>query len=165
MEEWVWRICSRVWRGEGWIEEWSEGVIVPVLKKGEGKRVEGYREFSLTPTLYKVYASVLASRLSQEVEKKGLFPQNQTGFRKGLGTIDDIYVLNYLVNRQLSRWKGKLVAFFIDLKAAFDSVDRKILVEAMIERRVREGLIKRCEDIVRETRNRVRRIEDMGAQF
>ncbi|KAL6421475.1 hypothetical protein ACFW04_014062 [Cataglyphis niger] len=100
VEEWMWRICNRVWKGEGWIDKWNEGVIVPILKKREGERVEEYRGVSLIPTLYKVYASVLASRLSEEVEgKKGLVPQNQTDFRKGLGTMDNIFVLNYLVNR------------------------------------------------------------------
>lgn len=70
----------------------ERGVVVPVLKKGEGNRVEEYRGVMLTPKLYKVYASVLANRLNREVEKKGLVPQNQTGFRKGLGTVDNIYV-------------------------------------------------------------------------
>ncbi|KAL6418016.1 hypothetical protein ACFW04_013055 [Cataglyphis niger] len=162
-KEWMWRICNRIWKGEGWIDEWNEGVIVPILKKGE--RVEEYRGVSLTPTLYKVYASVLAGRLSKEMEKKGLVPQNQTGFRKGLETIDNIFVLNYLVNRQLSKKKGKLVAFFIDLKAAFDSVDRRKLVEAMRERGVRERLIRRSEDILREIKNRVRKGENLGIGF
>ncbi|KAL6419347.1 hypothetical protein ACFW04_013926 [Cataglyphis niger] len=164
LEECVWRISNWVCKGEGWIDDWSEGMIVPILKKGEGERVEEYRRMSLTSTLYKVYASVLANILNDE-EKKGLVPQNQTGFRKGLGTIDNIFILNYLVNRQLRKKKGKLVAFFIDLKAAFDSVDRRKLVEAMRERGVREGLVTRSEDILRETRNRVRRGEDLGARF
>lgn len=81
-------------------------------------KVEEYKEVSLTPTLYKVYASVLANRLREEVEGKGLISQNQTGFRKGSERLDNIYVLNYLVNRQISRVEGKLVAFFIDLRAA-----------------------------------------------
>lgn len=38
--------------------------------------------------------------------------------------------MNYLVNRQLSRDLGKLIALFIDLKAAFDSVDREMLVKS-----------------------------------
>lgn len=51
-----------------------------------------------------------------------------------MGTIDNIYVLNYVINRQLGKKKEKMVALFIDLKAAFDSVDREILVKAMRER-------------------------------
>jgi len=165
MELWVWKICDKIWKGEGWIEEWNEGVIVPIVKKGEGKRVEEYRGVSLTTSLYKVYASVLANRLREEVEGKGLIPQNQTGFRKGLGTIDNIYVLNYLINRQISKSGGKMVALFVDLRAAFDSVDRRILIEAMRDRGVKEGLVVRCEDIVRETRNRVRVGENVGEWF
>lgn len=48
------------------------------------------------------------------------------------------------------------MAFFADLRTAFDSVDREKLVEAMRKRRVREGLVVRCEELIRETRNRVR---------
>ncbi|XP_011859507.1 PREDICTED: putative golgin subfamily A member 6-like protein 6, partial [Vollenhovia emeryi] len=36
--EWVWSYCNRVWKGEGWPEEWKEGVIVPIVKKGGGKK-------------------------------------------------------------------------------------------------------------------------------
>lgn len=40
-----------------------------------------------------------------------------------MGTIDNIYVLNYVVNKQLGRKGGRLVVIFIDLKM-FDSVNR-----------------------------------------
>ena len=54
-----------------------------------------------------------------------------------MGTIDNVYVLNYLINRQINKKGGKMVAFFIDLKAAFDSVERGKLIEAMRERKAR----------------------------
>lgn len=49
-----------------------------------------------------------------------------------------------------------MVGFFVDLKAAFDSVDRRKLIRSMRERGVREGLVKRCGTILRKTRNRAR---------
>ena len=55
VEEWVWRFCNRVWRGEGWPESWKDSVIVPLVKKGTGNKVEDYRGVTLMPTLYKVY--------------------------------------------------------------------------------------------------------------
>jgi len=61
---------------------------------------------TLMPTLYKIYAMILGGRLEKEVEKRGRIPHNQTGFRKGIGTIDNIYVLNYIVNRQVSKRGG-----------------------------------------------------------
>jgi len=69
--------------------------------------------------LYKIYASALAERLREEVERKGMLPPSQTGFRKGMGTIDNIYILNYLINRQIGRKGGKLIAVFVDLIAVF----------------------------------------------
>lgn len=56
----------------------------------------------------------------------------------GLGRewIDSIYVLNYVANRQIGRVGGKLVVMFIDLKAAFDSVDKGVLVETRSRVRV-----------------------------
>jgi len=53
----------------------------------------------LIQTLYKVYAIVLTKKLEEEVERKGLLSASQTRFRKGMGAIDNVYVLNYLVNR------------------------------------------------------------------
>lgn len=94
-------------------------------EKGEGRSVGDYRGETLMHTLYKVYTMVLAERLREELEGKEIVPQNQTGFRKGMGTVDNIYVLNYLANRQLGRKGGKLAVMFVDLKAAFDSVDRR----------------------------------------
>lgn len=42
--------------------------------------------------LYKMYASVLSERLRREVEQKNIIPENQTGFRRGMSTIDNIYI-------------------------------------------------------------------------
>lgn len=44
----------------------------------------------------------------------------------------------------------------VDLRTAFDSVDRRVLIEAMRERRVRESLIRRVEEVLGGTRCRVR---------
>ena len=66
-------------------------MIVPVNKKGEGKVVEELR--GVTITLYKIYTSILAERLLKEMESKKILNKGQTGFKKELGTIDNIYTL------------------------------------------------------------------------
>jgi len=49
-----------------------------------------------------------------------------------------------------------MYGFFIDLKAAFDKVDRKILWRAMEERGIRRGLIERVKEIYEQTKNAIR---------
>lgn len=56
--------------GERWAELWKERVVDLVVKKGGGKLVEEYREITLLPTLYKVYASALVKRLTKKLEEK-----------------------------------------------------------------------------------------------
>lgn len=70
-----------------------------------------------------------------EVEEKRIVPHYQTEFRKLMGTIDNVYVMNYFIGRQVGKKRRKLVAMFVDLKAAFDSVDRGVLIKAMRGRR------------------------------
>lgn len=118
--------------------------------------VEDYRGVTIMPSLYKIYAEMLAGRLREELEEKGVLPPNQAGFRKEISTIDNIYVLNYLINRQIGGRGKKVVALFIDLRTAFDSVDRRVLIRAMRKRGIGEGLIERVRELVGKTRSRVR---------
>jgi len=148
----------------GWPETWKEGVVVPIVKKGEGRKVDEYRGVTIMTTLYKIYAAILEERLREEVEAKRMVPQNQVGFRKGMGVMDSIYVVNYLINRQLGKGKG-LTMMFVDLKAAFDSVDRRVLITALEERGVRIGLVERVKEMLRETKSRVRIGEETGENF
>lgn len=54
---------------------------------------------------------------------------------------------------------------FVDLKAAFDLVDRGVLVRAMKEKGIRKGLTKKVEEVLRETKSRVRAAGEMGENF
>lgn len=74
VEEWIWGFCNRVWRGEGWPEQWKDGIIAPLVKKG--REVEDYRGVTLMPTLYKVYVGMLTERLKEEMEEKNMVPQS-----------------------------------------------------------------------------------------
>lgn len=49
-------------------------------------------------TLYKVYTAMLEGKLDREMEEKKILP-DQVGFRKGTGTMDNIYVLSFIVIR------------------------------------------------------------------
>lgn len=143
------RICQRIWRGERFPERWREGVIIPIAKKRGAKEVRDYRGVTLMATAYKVYASVLANRLEKEMEEKEIVSESQAGFRRGRGVMDNIYVVNYLVGRELERGK-KVVAALVDLKAAFDSVDRGILERRLREEKVSDRLRERIMEIYEE---------------
>lgn len=131
LEYWMGDFLNKVWMGEERPDRWKEGMVVSIRKKGDGKEVGDYRRITMMLSLYKVYAMILAERLKEDIENKRIIPDNQSGFRNNRGTIDNIFVLKYLVDRCIGRKGGRLVALFVDLKAAFDSVDRGILLKTM----------------------------------
>lgn len=108
------------------------------------------------PTLYKVYTMALAERLKEVMEEKEIIPRTQVGFRKGMETMENIYVINYVMNRQLGKKGGRLVVMFVDLKTAFDSVVRKVVIGMMKGKGIREELVERIEEVLRETKSRIR---------
>lgn len=92
---------------------WKTGLIVPLRKKGKRKRVEGYRDVTLLNSMYKVYTMVVEKRLEKEMEEVRCC---QTA-RQSLGgagertLMDNTYVLNYVVNRELQKGKRKVRVF------------------------------------------------------
>lgn len=56
-----------------------------VRKKEKGKVVEEYRGVTLMPTIYKIYAMVIAERIRKKTEKKRVIPHIQTGFKRKCG--------------------------------------------------------------------------------
>lgn len=136
-----------------------------IVQKGSGKLVKKYKGVTLMPTLYKVYVTILADRLREEMEGRGLLTESQMSFRKGRGTMDAVYVMNDLVNRQVSRKKRVLVALFVDVKAAFNSVGKKTVIEAMRGREVRKGLIVRVREVLLENNSRVRIGKELEERF
>jgi len=55
-----------------------------------------------------------------------LLTEFQAGFRKGYSTVDNIFSLTSIARSYIDSGK-KLYAFFVDFRAAFDSIDRRTL--------------------------------------
>ena len=147
---------KQIWNEMAIPKRWRKAVISPIFKKGDNSNPSSYRGISLLDTSYKVYASILTKRISDEVEDKGLLPESQAGFRKSRSTIDNIYALNYLVEKVINQPGGVLYAFFIDFSAAFDTIDRNLLWDKMQKFGISRGLIDRVKDIYKVTTCTVR---------
>ena len=38
IKRWAWEMYRRVWSGEGWPEDWKEGIIIPNKERGRGSK-------------------------------------------------------------------------------------------------------------------------------
>lgn len=101
-------------------------IIFPLYKKGDPEDPTNYRGISFLNTVAKLFGAILFNRLSEWVENKQILHEFQAGFRKNYSTIDQIFSLVNIGDIYKKRGK-KLYAFFVDFRAAFDSIPREAL--------------------------------------
>jgi hypothetical protein len=88
------------------------------------------------------------------VEENNLLNECQFGFRKGYSTIDAVYALCGLAQMQINRNK-KMYAIFVDLSAAFDMIDRSILLNKLNKQGFSIKIIKLIADLYKETEMKI----------
>ncbi|KAL5503677.1 hypothetical protein EMCRGX_G010665 [Ephydatia muelleri] len=117
-------ICTEVWSSELIPKEWVDSIIVPLPKKGNLQLCDNWRGISLLSVEGKVFARVLANRITPVAES--ILDETQCGFQKCRGTIDMIFVARQLQEKAREQMCQLYMCFF-DLKKADDSVPRHAL--------------------------------------
>ena len=65
----IYELIKDVWRQELMPKEWTMTIIYPVHKKSDKMDCQNYRGISLVSVIYKVFAKILAKRLSPFTEQ------------------------------------------------------------------------------------------------
>lgn len=107
-------------------DKWTEGVIIPVHKKGEISDVNNYRGITLVSCLSKLFTTILNKRIESFCEQNDIISDAQFGFRKGRSTVDAVFVLMSLIQKYLNENK-RLYVVFVDMMKCFDSIYRNAL--------------------------------------
>jgi hypothetical protein len=121
-------------------DKWSDSFIVPIFKKGCIDDVCNYRGISLLSTLGKLFTKILNTRLDNWAENYNVYVEAQAGFRKNMGTTDNLFILHGAITHILNQNKSLFVAF-IDFKKAFDFIVRDILWYKLIKYGVRGKIL------------------------
>ena len=136
-------------------ESWSEGLILPLHKKGSVDSVENYRGVTLLSVISKLFTRILNNRLSYWAEDKSVYIEAQGGFRSKMGTIDSMFVLDNVINWFISK-KKKLDRAFLDYSKAFDYVVRDNLWYKLLKLGVRGKMFNIIQSIYSTVKSKVR---------
>lgn len=110
----------QIWKKGNLPDDWKKSVIVPLHKRGKQDEANNYRGISLLCMAYKIYTEVIRSKLEMGVEENGLLPDFQSGFRKRKSTLDNIFVLNYIIQKVGEKGKRrKNICFLRGFKIGF----------------------------------------------
>ena len=122
-------MCNKVFL-EGVVpKDWSRAVIVPLYKgKGDKGNCRNYRGISLLSVVGKVYAGILVDRVRRVTED--LIGEEHGTFRSGRGCVDQIFTLKQMSEKMRGK-KNKLYLGFMDLKQAYDRINREALWQVL----------------------------------
>ena len=123
------KLFQNIWSSGRVPTEWRDGIINSLYKgKGHRNQCSSYRLMTLLSVPGKVFSHVLLSCLEPILARHRR--PNQSGFTRGLPTLDAVLALRLLP--ELHReFEGPLHVAYVDIKAAFDSLDRDALWKAL----------------------------------
>ena len=117
---------TSIWEEEEVPKEFRNVTFVCLFKNSGSKTDCGnYRGISLLSVVGKILARVILNRLITNISEKNL-PEAQCGFRPNRSTTDMIFSVRQVQEKCIEQ-NMDLVAVFIDLTKAFDTVNRKAL--------------------------------------
>jgi len=101
------------------LKDWRKGLIFKLPKKGDLSNCGNWRGITLLPVPSKVFCRVLLKKIDSALYSK--IRQEQAGFRKGQGCIDQIFAIWNIIEHCIE-WNVSLCTNFIGFKTAFDGV-------------------------------------------
>ena len=106
----------------------SEVVMIVKNYSKDTRSLSNYRPISLTNVAYKIFASMLQSRLASSLDSR--IRPTQFGFRKNCSTTQPIHILRRLLEIH-ERQPSPFHALFLNWSKAFDSVTFTAIQSAM----------------------------------
>ncbi|KAG1489959.1 hypothetical protein G6F46_011333 [Rhizopus delemar] len=117
------------WRWSSIPTQWCVAQIVPIYKKGDPLDPANFRPISLTSILRKLFELCLQSSLEDTAPPLDIV---QGGFRRGRSALDQALCLHELCRQHTEDHFGEPpVLAFLDIKSAYDTVDRAVIWRAL----------------------------------
>ena len=145
-------------------ETWSEGYVIPLHKKGSINDVENYRGITLLSNLGKLFTRVLNNRLGGWAETYLVLIEAQAGFRPGMSTVDNNFVLHGLISHILNSGR-KFYCAFVDFTKAFDYIVRDNLWYKLVKLGLRGKILDILKSMYSSVKSRVKFDSKLGNEF
>ena len=104
--------------------------------------VQNYRGITLLSTLGKLITRIINNQLNYWSDIYHIINDNQSGFRKGMSTVDNIYiyVLQSVIAVAFNRGK-KVFCALIDFSKFFDYINRDCLWYKLLKSAIRGNIV------------------------
>ena len=102
---------------------WKSANVTPIHKKGDRQVIKNYRPISLLPICSKLFEKTIFKYLYNFLVSNSLLTLNQSGFRPGDSTINQLTNLVNEIHKSFdNRNSFEVRSVFLDISKAFDKV-------------------------------------------
>ncbi|KAI8439007.1 hypothetical protein MSG28_011306 [Choristoneura fumiferana] len=137
-------LVKAIWEAEQVPEDWKEGILIKLPKKGDLSQCSNWRGITLLPMVSKVLCKILLHRMTGAVDCT--LRGQQGGFRAGRYCIDQINVLRMILE-QCNEMRSELFTLFVDFEKAFDRVKWTSIWHALKRRGIPVKIIKIIQNL------------------
>ena len=135
---------------------WHTSIITPIFKAGDPYNPDNYRAIAVGSCLGKLFSSILLQRLKYFKQQHCSDPIEQLGFKKGAQTNDHVLTLKTLIDKYTKRQRTNLFTCFVDLKKAFDTVSRDLLLYKLVKLNIRGQFFTVIEDMYNHSLSKIK---------
>lgn len=115
--------------------------VFPLHKSDDFCEKSNFRPISLLSVFSKVLERIVKEQLTAYLHNNNILSESQYGFRRDKNITNALFDINRDINSSISSgWRSMLV--FLDLKKAFDSVDRSKLILKLENAGIRDNALK-----------------------
>ena len=106
------------------------GLITAIFKTGDKSKPQNYRPITLSSHISKVFERIIIKKMTEYLDKIGLFNPKQHGFRRGRSTTSELLdhlqkIINILEQEQT------VDVVYLDFAKAFDKVDHETVLRKL----------------------------------
>ena len=111
-----------------------------MIPKAVKPRAGHLRPIALTDAGYKIFMGIIKEKIKSHLERNDLKSELQAGFTRGRRISDNLFILKHCVERTFALRKS-LIVISVDFQKAFDSINRKALIQTMMEFKIDAKII------------------------
>ena len=141
-------LFNLIWSTGNIPQSFKTATVIPIPKKDKDlSSPASYRPIALTSHLGKVLEAIINERLKTHLEVEGHFSPNQSGFRNGKETTEQVMRLEADIRK--ANDKGMvLCAVFLDVSKAFDTAQHCYILKNLNKYNVKGNMYNYCKDFM-----------------
>ena len=150
------KLFNKMFVDKKYPQDWNKGEIIPIPKENKNKlEVFRFRPICILSNLCKFFEKIITERIKVVVENKKWLPNFQNGFRPKRSTMDNLIVIQQGIHASFKR-KEYFLAVYLDIKKAYDCVDRQKLLNIIKKFGVKGNIFGYIKFFLGKRYNRVR---------